>query len=552
MFNILHPCKILFTSLLRRGCIGVVGFIFIFLLCPLEAYSAKLALSWQPSLDSDMSGYRLFCRQGGESYDYSNPVWEGTGTTCTYEFDAVVNTTYCFVVKAFDTPGNESSDSNEACWTAPAFLLESLSITGPASVNEGDTASYIATATFSNGDTGEATNTAVWHVEPATYASIRSGQLTTWGVPSHEVVTINASYTFGNVTKQAQKKVVTIVDVGTDDTDGDGLPDWWESAHGLDPNSASGINGRDGDFDHDGWSNYEEYVSGTDPADDNALECFLNLDIFEQATLDEGVEYYRDRSYTLSSVPSQCIYMDMIETANNDKHEDLESGYLTFEMPFDGTVYVAFDTRAASVPNWMSSFSDTGDEIDTTDVPLQVYEKQYDAGECVDLGGNSAPGSAWPAGKSNYVVFYGLGSEDLITNISVSNSNTYEKDTLAVGELVYIDRSYTFTSMPNIFEGQQFIRTANTGDKWATEADFLQFELTSRATVYVAYDIRATAFPGWLGSWTDTGMTIGTTDVMRQVYEKDFAAGPVTLGGNAMAPMQGAESNYNVIVIALP
>jgi hypothetical protein len=272
MFNILHSRKIsLLVPLLRRRWAGVVGliFIFVFLFCPLAAYSAELTLSWQPSTDSDVAGYRLFCRQDGESYDYSHPVWEGPGVTCTYEFDAVVNTTYCFVVRAFDTAGNESTDSNEACWTAPAFVLESLSITGPASVNEGDTASYVATATFSNGDTGEATNTAVWHVEPGTYASISSGQLTTWAVPSHQVVTITASYTFGLVTKEAQKQV-TIVEVGTDDTDGDGLPDWWESAHGLDPTNAVGINGHDGDFDDDGCTNYEEYVNSTDPADDTS------------------------------------------------------------------------------------------------------------------------------------------------------------------------------------------------------------------------------------------------------------------------------------------
>jgi len=238
-------------------------------MCTQKAYAAQLTLSWQPSTDPDVAGYRLFSREDGQSYDYDHPAWEGTGAICTYEFDAVVNTTYCFVVRAFDVAGNESVDSNEACWTAPAFALESLSITGPASVNEGGTASYVATATFSNGDTGEATNTAVWQVEPATYASISSGQLTTWAVPSHQVVTITASYTFGLVTKEAQKQV-TIVEVGTDDADGDGLPDWWESAHGLDPTSASGINGGGGDFDDDGWTNLEEYVNSTDPADDTS------------------------------------------------------------------------------------------------------------------------------------------------------------------------------------------------------------------------------------------------------------------------------------------
>jgi len=136
-----------------------------------------------------------------------------------------------------------------------------------------------------------------------------------------------------------------------------------------------------------------------------------------------------------------------------------------------------------------------------------------------------------------------------ITNIVVSNGKTYEKDSLASGKLVYTDRSYTFTSVPAAYEGQEFIRTAN-NDKRARDADFLTFTLTRDATLYVAYDVRATRLPAWLdGSWTDTGDTIGTSDVTRRLYKKEFAAGTVTLGGNAMAPMRHAKSNYNVIAV---
>ncbi len=55
------------------------------------------------------------------------------------------------------------------------------------------------------------------------------------------------------------------------DTDGDGLPDTWEIAHGLKPDSATGSQGALGDPDQDGVSNLEEYLANTDPQDPVSL-----------------------------------------------------------------------------------------------------------------------------------------------------------------------------------------------------------------------------------------------------------------------------------------
>ncbi len=64
-----------------------------------------------------------------------------------------------------------------------------------------------------------------------------------------------------HVTLTSLTSPVTVVN----DRDGDGLPDAWETQYGLDPDSAIGDDGYDGDPDDDGASNYEEYIAGTNP-----------------------------------------------------------------------------------------------------------------------------------------------------------------------------------------------------------------------------------------------------------------------------------------------
>lgn len=54
---------------------------------------------------------------------------------------------------------------------------------------------------------------------------------------------------------------------GWQDDDGDGMPDWWETAHGLNPGWNGDATGFSGDADGDGISNLDEYLAGSNPND---------------------------------------------------------------------------------------------------------------------------------------------------------------------------------------------------------------------------------------------------------------------------------------------
>src|SRR5436305_7820076 len=61
--------------------------------------------------------------------------------------------------------------------------------------------------------------------------------------------------------------VTTTATGGGVDTDGDGMPDSWELANGLNPF----VNDASGDKDGDGLTNLQEYLAGTNPGDPHSF-----------------------------------------------------------------------------------------------------------------------------------------------------------------------------------------------------------------------------------------------------------------------------------------
>lgn len=83
--------------------------------------------------------------------------------------------------------------------------------------------------------------------------------------------------------------IVDSLEFGSDpgpDSDGDGMRDAFEAAHGLDPGNAEGIHGAEGDFDGDGQSNLAEMIAGTLPGDPRSLLRILAITELPDRTFD--------------------------------------------------------------------------------------------------------------------------------------------------------------------------------------------------------------------------------------------------------------------------
>ncbi len=291
---------------------------------------------------------------------------------------------------------------------------------------------------------------------------------------------------------------------------------------------------------------------------------------FVHGNLTNGAKYYTDRTYTIVGA-GPFAGMQMVKTPNNERNSAMPSDYLKYDVTENGYLYVAYDRRATTPPNWLTS---TFTQIPCAKIRtslssqgwLEVYKRAVSYGECVSLGGNKGPGFSGGI-VSNYIVLTSVNNVgdqcDVIPPkpgpCALDYSKFIQTSSWTLGHTYYTDRAYTITGVQDPSDLQHLctiIKTPNDDRNNTQLSGYMQFEMPIDAVIYIAFDSRLTSLPTWASGYNKWyGHTITTSlysQPYMQLYYKNYTPGDcVSLGGNkASGASAGTASNYVVFIEA--
>ncbi|MBR5512810.1 MAG: RICIN domain-containing protein [Ruminococcus sp.] len=142
-------------------------------------------------------------------------------------------------------------------------------------------------------------------------------------------------------------------------------------------------------------------------------------------------------------------------------------------------------------------------------------------------------------------------SGNIVKELAVKDTdNCYDwkiSENAAVGSLIYGDREFIYTQLPDFLAGAEMIQTAC--DSKNSKNELAEFIAEKDVKVYVLLDTRVQesmgVIPEWLNSWTKISeQAASSNDVKFDIYEKSVKAGElVSLGTNT--------TSYNVMNYAV-
>ena len=160
-------------------------------------------------------------------------------------------------------------------------------------------------------------------------------------------------------------------------------------------------------------------------------------------------------------------------------------------------------------------------------------------------GPTSTPGSS-PTPTRTPTPVPGSLISNLVVYDTVNASAWSIQTNLQSGNTQYGDRTYTWTTVPSLVAGSQWIRTAQLSRSY-TGSPVATFSLTAPATVYIAFDDRYTE-PSWMSGYTDTGQDMVNSEPNPySLYSASYSS-PQTI---SLGPVgSGSYGMYSVIARA--
>jgi len=105
---------------------------------------------------------------------------------------------------------------------------------------------------------------------------------------------------------------------------------------------------------------------------------FVNT--FNRSKLAVGQSVYTDRDYTITEIPPEFNGYNAIILPNDERKSIKETDFVKFSVHSQSTVYVAWDSRYTTLPNWMSGFTNVNKNLKTSNSnqpQMNIYAKKY-------------------------------------------------------------------------------------------------------------------------------------------------------------------------------
>ena len=272
-----------------------------------EIYASAVNFQWDANTESDLTGYKLYYKINSSgnrvlvNYDGTGLVFDGgandgesanSGVAILKENlstsggivslslkNAEPDKVYYSVITAYDSEGLESRASIEVVSDlVPPGAVSNISSTPVAGIFTEDTTVTVSWDAAVDPSPGElAGYSIVWDTTVDTIPDETQDIGTVTTTTSQALADGQSHYFHIRAVDQVGNWAVTgdvihlgpfKIDTGAPwgDTDGDGMPDVWETQYGLNPLSSLDAGG---DADSDGFTNLEEYTNATDPTNNS-------------------------------------------------------------------------------------------------------------------------------------------------------------------------------------------------------------------------------------------------------------------------------------------